>query len=291
MPRPLTSPTARPRPCRSAVDEDTGPVCGRPRPRTRSRRSRPRSASAARRRRARRAGGAPAPAGAHAAAHSGDPVDEIPAASARISGASGPGPADATHAAPHATAHRRCSAARTQDGPRPAPRLRVCRIEGGAGNPDPSRGGARDRPAGGRDDRAALQDSVGGGGAPPARRRAGPRPDTPANSRRVHDRRRDKCQRAAHTLGMCVPEGPLPRGRSAERAPSTIHGNIRQNEQRLIRPAAASIRSRGPGGCCSRSSRLAQPRHTLSQSSFPGSQAHHLPRQSRASVGLCVIRA
>jgi hypothetical protein len=148
----------------------------------------------------------------------------------------------------------------TQEGPRPAPRRRVCRIDGGGGNPDPSRGGARDRPAGGRDDRGVLQDSAGGVGAPPARRRNGPRPDTSANSRRVPDRRRDKCQRAAHTLGTCAPAGPIPRGRSAERAPSTIHSDIRQNEQRLIRPAAASIRSRGPGGCCSRSSRLAQPR-------------------------------
>ncbi len=148
----------------------------------------------------------------------------------------------------------------TQDGPRPAPQRRVCRIDRGGGNPDPSRGGARDRPAGGRDDRGGLQDSVGGGGAPPARRRAGPRPDTRASSRRVRDRRRDKYRRAAHTLGTCAPEGPIPRGRSAERAPSTIHGHIRQNAQRLIRPAAASIRSRGPGGCCSRSSRLAQPR-------------------------------
>ena len=148
----------------------------------------------------------------------------------------------------------------TQDGPRPAPQRRVCRIDRGGGNPDPSRGGARDRPAGGRDDRGVLQDCVGGVAAPPARRRAGPRPDTPANSRRVHDRRRDTGQRAAHTLGTCAPEGPIPRGRSAERAPSTIHGYIRQNEQRLIRSAATSIRSRGRGGCCSRSSRLAQPR-------------------------------
>ncbi len=148
----------------------------------------------------------------------------------------------------------------TQDGPRPAPQRRVCRIDRGGGNPDPSRGGARDRPAGGRDDRGGLQDSVGGGGAPPARRRAGPRPDTRASSRHVRDRRRDRYRRAAHTLGTCAPEGPIPRGRSAERAPSTIHGHIRQNGQRLIRPAAASIRSRGPGGCCSRSSRLAQPR-------------------------------
>jgi hypothetical protein len=200
------------------------------------------------------------PAGAHGAVRSGDPIAEIPAPSTGVSGASGPGPIDASPPAPHATAHRRCSAARTQDGPRPAPQQRVCRIEAGGGNPDPSRGGARDRPAGGRDDRDGLQDSVGGVGAPPARRRAGPYPDTPANSTRVRDRRRDKCQRAAHTLDMCAPAGPIPRGRSAERAPSTIHGNIRQNEQRLIRPAAASTRSRGPGGDCSRSSRLAQPR-------------------------------
>lgn len=148
----------------------------------------------------------------------------------------------------------------TQDSPRPAPQRPVCRIEVGGGNPDPSRGGARDRPAGGRDDRGVLQDSVGDGAAPPAHRRVAPRPDTPANSRRVRDRRRDKSQRAGHRPGTCAPEAPIPRGRSAERAPSTIHGDIRQNEQRLIRPAAASIRSRGPGGCCSRSSRLAQPR-------------------------------
>ena len=159
----------------------------------------------------------------------------------------------------------------TQDGPRPAPRGRVCRIDQGGGNPDPSRGGARDRPAGGRDDRGVLQDSVGGVGAPPARRRAGPRPDTPANSRCVPDHRRDKCQRAAHTPGTCAPEGPIPRGRSAERAPSTIHGDIRQNKQRLTRPAAASIRSRGPGGCCSRSSRLAQPRTPYLK---PSAEAH-----------------
>ena len=117
----------------------------------------------------------------------------------------------------------------------------------GEGNPDPSRADARDRPAGGRDDRGVLQDSVGGADALPARRCDGPRPDTPANSRRVRDRRRNKCQKAAHTPGTCAPEGPVPRGRSAKRAPSTIHGDIRQNEQRLIRPAAASIRSRGPG--------------------------------------------
>ena len=148
----------------------------------------------------------------------------------------------------------------TPEGPRPAPRRRVCRIEAGDGNPDPSRGDARDRPAGGRDDRGVPQDSVGGGGAPRARRRAGPGPDTPANSRRDPDRRRDKCQRAEHTLGTRAHEGPTPRGRSAKRAPSTIHGDIMQNNQRLIRPAAASSRSRGPGGCCSRSSRIAQPR-------------------------------
>jgi hypothetical protein len=144
-------------------------------------------------------------------------------------------------------------------------------MAGGGGNPDPSRGGARDRLADGRDDRGGLQDSVGGVGAPPARRRAGLPPDTSANSRRARDRRRDKCRRAAHTLGRCAPAGPIPRGRSAERASSTTYGDIRQNGQRLIRPAAASIRSRGPGGDCSRSSRLAQPRHTLSQSSFSGS--------------------
>jgi hypothetical protein len=148
----------------------------------------------------------------------------------------------------------------THDGPRPAPQRRVCRMDVGGWNPDPSRGGARDRSAGGRDDRGGLLDSVDGVGAPPARKRAGRRPGTWANSRRVHDHRRDKCQRAAHTLDTCAREGPIPRGRSAERAPSTIHGDIRQNKQRLIRPAAASIRSRGPGGCCSRSSRLAQPR-------------------------------
>jgi hypothetical protein len=189
----------------------------------------------------------------------------------------------------------------TQEGSRPAPRGRVCRIDRGGGNPDPSRGGAPDRPAGGRDDRGVLQDSLGGGGAPPARRRAGPRPDTPANSRRVHDRRRDKGQRAAHTPGTCAPEGPIPRGRSAERAPSTIHGDIRQNEQRLIRPAAASIRSRGPGGCCSRSSRLAQPRTPYLKPLAAGA-AHHRtagaftpavpnnPLSSRSGLNAGVVR-
>ena len=161
----------------------------------------------------------------------------------------------------------------TQDGPRPAPQRRVCRIDAGGGNPDPSRGGARDRPAGGRDDRGVLQDSVGGVAAPPARRRAGPRPDTRANSRRDHDRRRDKCQTAEHTLGTCAHEGPIPRGRSGERAPSTIHGHIMQNDQRLIRPAAASIRSRGPGGRSSRSSRIAQPRTPYLTP--PSEAAHH----------------
>ena len=136
----------------------------------------------------------------------------------------------------------------TQAGPRPASQRRVCRIETGGGNPDPSRAGARDRPAGGRDDRDVLQDSVGDVGALPAQRPAAPRLGTRASSRRVRDRKRGKCQRAGHTPGTYAPEGSTPRGRSAERAPSTIHGNIMQNEQRLIRPAAASSRSRGPGG-------------------------------------------
>jgi hypothetical protein len=30
---------------------------------------------------------------------------------------------------------------------------------------------------------------------------------------------------------MCAHEGPIPRGRSAERAPSTIHSDIMQNER------------------------------------------------------------
>src|SRR5262245_33340096 len=37
-------------------------------------------------------------------------------------------------------------------------------------NPDPSRGGARDTPVDGRDDRDGLQDSAGDGGGPPGRR-------------------------------------------------------------------------------------------------------------------------
>ncbi len=172
----------------------------------------------------------------------------------------------------------------TQDGPRPAPRRRVCRIDAGGGNPDPSRG-APDTPAGGRDDRGVLQDSVGGGGAPLARRRAGPRPDTPANSRRDHDRRRDKCQRAEHRLGTGAHEGPTPRGRSAERAPSTIHGDIMQNGRRLIRLAAASIRSRGPGGCCSRPSRIAQPRTPYLNTALPvGSTRRRAGRPSSSRL-------
>ena len=171
----------------------------------------------------------------------------------------------------------------TQDGSRPAPQRRVCRFEAGGGNPDPSRGGARDRPAGGRDDRGVLQDSVGAGGAPLARRRAGPRPDTPANSRHAPDRRRGRSQTAEHRPGRCAHEGPTPRGRSAERAPSTIHGHIMQNDRRLIRPAAASSRSRGPGGCYSRSSRSAA--HTLSQAS--SAQAPHTASCSPASRSPC----
>ena len=145
-----------------------------------------------------------------------------------VSGASRLGLADASPPAPHATARRRCSAARTPDGPRPAPQRRVCRIEGDQRNPDPSRGDgdACDTPADGRDDRDGLQDSVGGAGGPHARTCAAPHPGTRASSRRVRDRRRGRSQTAAHTPGRCVHEGPTPRGRSAERAPSATHGNI-----------------------------------------------------------------
>ena len=169
----------------------------------------------------------------------------------------------------------------TQDGSRPAPQRRVCRIEAGGGNPDPSRGGARDRPAGGRDDRGGLQDSVGGAGAPPARRCVGPRPDTPVNSRRDPDRRRDKYQRAEHTLGMCVHEAPTPRGRSAERAPPTISGDTMREWKRLIRSAAASSRSRGPGGRTpgphASPSRVTPYPKRATRSPCSGSPTHHEP--------------
>ena len=189
-----------------------------------------------------------------------------------VSGASGPGSIDASRAAPHATAHRRCSAAMTRDGPRPAPHVRVCRIVWGGWNPDPSRADGRDRRADGRDDRDALQGCLGGAGGPHARTCAAPRPGTRANSTRVRDRRRGRSQTAEHRPGRCAHEGPTPRGRSVERAPSTIHGNIMQNDRRLIRPAAASSRSRGPGGCYSRSSRSAS--HTLSHASSAQVASH-----------------
>jgi hypothetical protein len=119
----------------------------------------------------------------------------------------------------------------TREGPRPAPRGPVCRIVSGGGNPDPSRDRAHDTHAGGRDDPAALQDSVDGAAGPHARRRAARRPGTRTSNRRVRDRRRDKSQMAGHRPGTCAHEEPSPRGRSAERAPSTIHGDIMQNER------------------------------------------------------------
>ena len=169
----------------------------------------------------------------------------------------------------------------TQDGPRPAPQPRVCRIDAGGGNPDPSRGGARDRPVGGRDDPGVLQDSVGGGGAPPARRYAGPGPDTSVNNRRDHDRRRDKCQTAEHTLGTYAHEAPIPRGRSAERAPPTISGDTMREWNRLIRSAAASSRSRGPGGRTpgphASPSRITPYPKRAARSPCSGSPTHHEP--------------
>ncbi len=165
-----------------------------------------------------------------------------------ITGARRADPADASRAAPHATAHRRCSAAERPATARPAPQPRVCRIVVGGGNPDPSRDDARDRPVDGRDDRAVLPDSVDGAGAPHGPRRGDRPPGTPLSSRRARDHRRGKSQTAGHTPDTCAPGALTPRGRSAKRASSTIRGDIRQNGSRLIRPAAASGRSRGPGG-------------------------------------------
>ena len=169
------------------------------------------------------------------------------AAGGRLTGARRAGPAETARAAPHATAHRRCSAAGRHAGARPAPQVRVCRMVSGRGNPDPSRDDGRDRPAGGRDDPAVLQDSVDGVVGPRARSRGARPSGTRANSRRVRDRRRGKSQRAGHTPGTSAREALTPRGRSAERAPSTISGDMGE-WKRLIRPAAASSRSRGPGG-------------------------------------------
>jgi hypothetical protein len=149
---------------------------------------------------------------------------------AAISTAGGLVPVRASPSAPHATAHRRCSAATSPDDARPARQPRVCRSGQGEGNPDPSRGGAPDRPAVGRDDRAAPQDFVDDAGAPRADRRAGPRRDTLASSRRVRDRTRDTERRTGRTLGTCAPEAPTPRGRSAERVSSISGSDLRQND-------------------------------------------------------------
>lgn len=148
-----------------------------------------------------------------------------------VSGANGLDPAHGSPAAPHATAHRRCSAATTPDGPRPAPQRRVWRREGGEGNPDPSRGGARDTLAAGRDGRAALQDSAGDAGGPPAHTPPGRCRDSSASSRRVRDRSTNRCRRAGRTLDTCAREMPTPRGRNAERASSITGRAFRQNER------------------------------------------------------------
>ena len=125
---------------------------------------------------------------------------------------------------------------------------RVCRIAVGGGNPDPSRDDARDRPVDGRDDRAVLPDCVDGAGAPHGPSRGDRPPGTPLSSKRARDHRRGKSQTAGHTPDTCAPGALTPRGRSAERAPSTISGHTVGEWTRLIRPAAASSRSRGPGG-------------------------------------------
>ncbi len=247
-----------------AGDGGSGRACGRPPRRTRAPSSRPRSASADRRRPTTPTAGVRAPAAAPAALVAQIELMKFQVHRCSVSGASGLEPVHGSPAAPHATAHRRCSAATTRDASRPAPQRRVCRIDRGGGNPDPSRGGAPDTPADGRDDQADLQRSVGDADVQHGHRRAGPRRDTPASSRRVRDRRTDKWRRSGRTLGTCAPEAPTPRGRSAERASSTIDRFFRQNERRLGRPAAASSRSRGPGGCCSRSSPRSAA-HTLSQ--------------------------
>lgn len=148
----------------------------------------------------------------------------------RVSGASGLDPVQGSPAAPHATAHRRCSAVTTPDGPRPAPQPRVWRIEAGGGNPDPSRGGGRDTPVAGRDGRDGLQDSAGDAGGRLGHWRVGPCRDTSASSRRVRDRSTNKCRRAARTRGTCAREMLIPRGRSAERASSIVDNGFRQND-------------------------------------------------------------
>jgi hypothetical protein len=148
----------------------------------------------------------------------------------RVSGASGLDSADGSPAAPHATAHRRCSAATTPDGPRPAPQRRVWRIQTAERKSDPSRADARDTPAGGRDDQDGPQESVDGAGGPLAHRPADLRLDSGASSRRVPDRSTNRCRRAGRTLGTCAREAPTPRGRSAERASSIRSSDLRQNE-------------------------------------------------------------
>lgn len=185
--------------------------------------------------------------------------------------------------APHATVHRRCSAAITHNGPRPAPRLRVCRIDGAGGNPDPSRGGAPDTLVGGRDDPAALQGSVGDAAGRHARSCGDPRSGMRANSRRVRDRRKGRSQTVEYRPGRAVHEGPTPRGRSTERAPSTIHGDIMQNEQRLIRPCRSVDSVTRAWRSCSRSSRIAPPGHLISTGRFR--EAAHAHRTRRSSTG------
>jgi hypothetical protein len=125
--------------------------------------------------------------------------------------------------------------------------VRVCPIDSCGGNPDPSRAGVPDRPADGRDDRAVLPDSVDGAGVPRRPRRDDRPRDRRANSRRVRDRRRGRSQKAGHTPDTGGHGALTPRGRSAERAPSTISGDVGKWDD-WIRPAAASSRSRGPGG-------------------------------------------
>jgi hypothetical protein len=101
----------------------------------------------------------------------------------------------------------------------------------GAGKPDPSRGDVRDTPAAGREDPHVPQEFVGGGGGLPEDRGAGPRRAKSVSSRRVGDRRTNKCRTARGTLGRCAREMPTPRGRSAERASSITGRGFRQNEQ------------------------------------------------------------
>ena len=106
---------------------------------------------------------------------------------------------------------------------------------------------ARDRPVGDRGDRAGLRGSVDDGGGRPGHTAGARSGGTPLNSRRGPGHRTGKSQTARDTSGTSGCEALIPRGRSTARAPSTI--SVGMGEWcGLIRPAAASSRSRGPGG-------------------------------------------